>query len=100
MRSFKTIAWVEGISLLMLLFVAMPAKYYAGFPLAVSIAGWLHGVLFVVYTVVVAKTAQQQSWSTRRYYLAMLAGIAPFGFLFSSKLIGEKRSEDSPSSSP
>mgnify|MGYP001566950446 CR=1 FL=1 len=36
----------EGVSFLLLLGVAMPLKYLAGIPLAVAIAGWLHGILF------------------------------------------------------
>ena len=36
----RTIALVEGASFLMLLFIAMPLKYFAGMPMAVKVAGW------------------------------------------------------------
>jgi len=38
-----------GILFLVLLLVAMPLKYFANMPLAVSIVGGMHGVLFVAY---------------------------------------------------
>ncbi len=43
----RAVAGIEGISFLVLLFVAMPLKYMAGFPLAVRVVGSLHGALFV-----------------------------------------------------
>ena len=40
---------VEGISALLLFFVAMPMKYMLDMPLAVKYTGWAHGVLFMLY---------------------------------------------------
>ena len=39
----------EGISFLVLLGIAMPLKYLFDQPMAVTIVGWAHGVLFVVF---------------------------------------------------
>ena len=36
----RAVALVEGISFLILLGVAMPLKYFAGMPQAVTFAGW------------------------------------------------------------
>jgi integral membrane protein len=38
---------VEGVSTLVLFGVAMPLKYYADMPMAVSIVGMIHGLLFI-----------------------------------------------------
>ena len=48
---FRKIAFAEGISFLFLLLIAMPLKYLAGMPLAVSIVGGLHGILFVSFII-------------------------------------------------
>ena len=40
---------VEGVSFLLLMGVAMPLKYFAGMPEAVKLAGWCHGVFFILY---------------------------------------------------
>lgn len=48
---FFTIARLEGVSLLLLFFVAMPLKYAAGIPEPVAWVGWAHGALFLLYLV-------------------------------------------------
>jgi len=47
----RTIALIEGISFIVLLGIAMPLKYLAGMPQAVTFAGWLHGMLFIAFCI-------------------------------------------------
>ena len=49
MKSFRSIALLEGISTLALYFFAMPMKYIAGDPIYVKNIGMAHGVLFMLY---------------------------------------------------
>ncbi|HMW67287.1 MAG TPA: DUF3817 domain-containing protein, partial [Chitinophagaceae bacterium] len=42
---FRNIALAEGISFLALLLIAMPLKYFANLPMAVTIMGSIHGIL-------------------------------------------------------
>ena len=51
LRQLRLVALLEGASFLVLLFVAMPLKYLAGMPLAVRIAGSIHGALFIAFVV-------------------------------------------------
>ena len=44
----RTVGLLEGVSFVLLLTVAMPLKYAAGMPMAVKIAGWIHGGLFML----------------------------------------------------
>lgn len=46
---FRKIAFAEGVSFLVLLLIAMPLKYFADMPIAVTIVGGLHGLLFVAF---------------------------------------------------
>src|SRR5262249_19012058 len=39
----------EGVSFLLLLGVAMPLKYFADYPMAVTVVGTIHGVLFILF---------------------------------------------------
>ena len=43
----RVLGMIEGTSTLVLFGVAMPLKYFAGMPLAVTIAGSIHGFLFL-----------------------------------------------------
>jgi integral membrane protein len=51
---FRIVAFWEGISYLLLLFVAMPLKYGLGMDMAVRIVGMAHGVLFLAYIATLA----------------------------------------------
>jgi integral membrane protein len=76
---FRWIALLEGISYLVLLFIAMPLKYFADMPLAVRVTGMAHGVLFVAYGVLVALLLARGTFSFLRATWAMLMSLIPFG---------------------
>ena len=83
----RLIGALEGVSFLVLLFVAMPLKYLAGMPLAVRVVGMVHGVLFLAYIVAVARAARSRRWSLGRIVEALVASLYPFGtFLLDRKL--------------
>ena len=75
----RVIAFVEGVSYLVLLCVAMPLKYFAGLPSAVKAVGWAHGVLFVLYLLAVAEVALKHRWPLTRVFGALAASLIPFG---------------------
>jgi len=76
---FRKIAFAEGVSFLVLLLIAMPLKYFAGMPMAVTVVGGLHGLLFVAFVVM--------AWEVKREYKkdwgwlikSFIASIIPFG---------------------
>lgn len=73
---FRIVAFWEGISYLVLLFVAMPLKYGVGVDLAVTIVGMAHGVLFIGYCVTLALAAQRLDlrFSALAFVLAFVPG--------------------------
>lgn len=86
-RRFKWISLIEGLSFLILLFIAMPLKYIFDQPLAVTYVGWVHGVLFIIYIYLVFPTASKLKWEFGRTFFALLASVLPFGpFIFDRNL--------------
>jgi len=86
-KRFKWISLIEGISFLVLLFIAMPLKYIYELPMAVTVVGWIHGVLFVIYIYVVFPTASKLKWDFSRTLFALIASVPPFGpFIFDRNL--------------
>ena len=75
----RTIAIVEAVSFLVLLFIAMPLKYVAGVPEAVKIVGWVHGVLFIAFCAALIYAAIVARWSIGRAALVLVAALLPFG---------------------
>lgn len=78
-RRFRKVALFEGLSLLALLFVAMPLKYAAGMPLAVRIVGSIHGALFLWYVYEAVDLRLEKIWTNGRFVVAMIASSVPFG---------------------
>lgn len=88
---FRKVALVEGISYLLLLFIAMPLKYWAGLPLAVKYTGWAHGVLFVLYGVCLIMAWQEQKWKFGKVVLLFVASLLPFApFIVDKRLKAEE----------
>jgi len=65
--------------MLILLFIAMPLKYAAGQPEAVLVVGSLHGLLWVVYMLLLLQVWIQLKWPFGRVFLAGIASVLPFG---------------------
>jgi|SRR4030095_10750673 integral membrane protein len=75
----RAVGILEAISFLVLLGIAMPLKYFAGFPQAVKVAGWTHGVLFMLFCCFLLEAKQQASWSFRQAGAVLVAALLPFG---------------------
>jgi integral membrane protein len=87
LKQFRWVALLEGLSFVLLLFVAMPLKYWAGLPLAVRIVGSVHGLLFVAFLGALFRVALERDWPARRWGLALLSSLVPFGtFVFDRSL--------------
>lgn len=88
---FRLVAILEGISYLLLLFVAMPLKYGMDMPIAVRIVGSLHGALTIAYVIVLLHAMVVQSWSIPKSGLAFIASLIPFGaFIFDRQIADEQ----------
>ena len=88
----RVIAFIEGVSFLLLLGVAMPLKYFAGIPVAVKAAGWIHGILFMLYLLSVAEVTVRRRWSFALVCGALVASLIPFGtFALDARLRREGR---------
>jgi len=70
---------VEAVSFLLLLGVAMPLKYFAGMPLAVTIAGWIHGLLFLAFGMCLLVAHGERHWPMRWTATIFVAALLPFG---------------------
>lgn len=87
---FRLVSLLEGVSFLVLLFVAMPLKYAAGLPEAVRYVGWIHGILFVLFLLTLGSASAAGNWPLRKITGAFVAGIIPFGaFVLERRLRAE-----------
>ncbi|MFB5946025.1 DUF3817 domain-containing protein [Albibacterium profundi] len=81
LNRFMQIAFIEGVSTVILFFIAMPLKYLADWPLGVKYVGWAHGLLFIAYLILLVSCWYIYKWSFKRlviFFIASLIPLAPF----------------------
>ena len=84
----RIIAFLEGVSFLILTGIAMPLKYMAGMPMAVKIAGMAHGVFFILFIFALIDVRISRNWGFGKLGVAFLASLLPFGtFVLDAKLL-------------
>ncbi|AXF55985.1 DUF3817 domain-containing protein [Salicibibacter kimchii] len=87
LKWFRGVGHIEGLSLVTLLFVAMPLKYMAGYDEAVSVAGMIHGILYLLYMSFVFIVTFTVRWSWKWILGASAVAFIPFGnFILDARL--------------
>lgn len=72
----------EGVSFLLLLFIAMPLKYFFAFPVAVTVLGLVHGLLFILFCLALLSARRARRWSIGRALVPLIAALLPAGPFF------------------
>jgi integral membrane protein len=79
MGRLRLIAFIEGMSYILLVFIAMPLKYAADLPQAVRVVGMAHGVLFVTFCLALLMVLIERRLTFVRSVLTFLSAWLPFG---------------------
>lgn len=88
LKNLRILAMLEGASLLLLLFVAMPLKYQYGMPEATKVVGMAHGILFLSFVSMLTLLVHQGKLPEKYSLLGLLAAFIPFGtWVFERKVI-------------
>ena len=83
--TFRIVSVLEGLSYLILLFIAMPIKYIGNDESWVKMFGMPHGLLFVAYIVLAFLIKSQMKWDTKTFLIVLVASILPFGTFYVGK---------------
>jgi len=82
---FRVVSFLEGTSYLLLLFIAVPVKYWMNDPQYVKLLGMPHGLLFVGYILLAFLLKSELNWSTKKLGVVLIASILPFGTFYVDK---------------
>lgn len=93
-RTFRYIGIAEGITTLALFLVAMPAKYWLGFPALVPPVGAIHGAAFVVYIVAMVVCLWGRGFSAWEWLRTTLASFFPFGTFLNDPFLKRKQMDE------
>jgi integral membrane protein len=76
---FRVIAFLEGLSYILLLFIAVPIKYINSDPQYVKMLGMPHGLLFMGYIALAIVLRTDNQWIKNNFFVVILASVIPFG---------------------
>lgn len=86
---FRIVAFLEGISFLLIGFT-MILKYQYAMPRPNFVVGLAHGVLFITYVFLLIRISVIHDWPSRKIALAFLASLLPFGTFVADKHLFRK----------
>lgn len=92
----RIIGYLEGISLLILVFVAVPIKYYFGNPGLSKALGPIHGAIFLLFLFNVLSVGVEQNWKFKTTtWRVIVACFIPFGtFYIDSKILSKLKEKE------
>lgn len=88
---FRTISIVEGLSYLLLIFIAMPLKYLFDEPMAVKIFGMIHGIFFILFCIALYNATKRYKWNFLFSVKLFIYSLLPFCFILIEKEISKER---------
>jgi integral membrane protein len=86
MGRLRIIAFIEGCSYLLLGFT-MILKYKFSMPQPNYVVGLAHGILFVLYIVLLLQVSFLQKWSIVKMFWAFIASLIPLGTFYADKVL-------------
>jgi integral membrane protein len=89
-RVFRYIGVFEGLTTLALFFVAMPAKYWFGYPGLVPPVGALHGGAFVIYLLAMVVCLWGRGFTPWEWLRTTVASFFPFGTFLNDGMLKRK----------
>ena len=84
-KVFRITSVLEGVSYLLLLFIATPIKYLVGNDVLVKMLGMPHGLLFIAYVFVAIYLKYELNWKPKTFAIILAASIIPFGTFYIDK---------------
>ena len=90
LRNYRVAAWVTGIGLLVLVFIAMPLKYLFDEPRPTAIVGMLHGFLYMAYIVCTLILAERCRWRPFEAVVILLAGTVPIASFVAERQVARR----------
>jgi len=84
-NTFRVVSILEGLSYILLLFIATPIKYLGGDPSYVKLLGMPHGILFMAYIVLAFLIKNSLKWNMKTFLIVLAASIIPFGTFYIDK---------------
>ncbi len=90
LKMFRLLSLIEGLSLITLLFIAMPFRYQLGIDFVWPV-GMTHGLLWLAFFVLSLAVSHVRRWSVLVWLLALACSVIPFGFVYLGQRLKRER---------
>lgn len=90
----RLVSFLEGVSFILLLGIAMPMKYMFDKPFLVPYAGMFHGVMFLGFVVLLLVVCQVKGWSLKVFLIGFVASLLPFAPFWFERYVHRLDQED------
>ena len=77
-KKFRTVALIEGCSYLSF-GITVPLREFMGMPWPNKIVGWIHGVLFIVYCLMLLMLLLRKRFTFKTSIILFVVSLVPFG---------------------
>ena len=79
---FRIIAFLEGVSFILLMTVGLYFKYLLNDDSYVKLLGMPHGLLFIIYIIIAYLLREEENWDTKDFRIVLFASVIPFGTFY------------------
>ncbi|WKN42862.1 DUF3817 domain-containing protein [Tunicatimonas pelagia] len=84
----RLLAILEGLTLLILVFIAVPLRRIFDYPMVSQVVGPIHGVLFLLFVFNTLSVGVEQGWKfSQTTWKVLLACFVPFGTFYIDRRI-------------
>ncbi|MGY1719713.1 MULTISPECIES: DUF3817 domain-containing protein [unclassified Blastococcus] len=85
LQRYRAMAWVVGVLLILLIFVAVPLNHLAGIPEPSAVLGTAHGFLYGLFFLATVDLAIRARWTFKGTVLTLVAGTVPVLSFFAER---------------
>jgi integral membrane protein len=87
LRRMRLVSLLEGTTLVILVFIAVPLRHLGGYRIATMIIGPVHGMAFLFYIWMLVQTISGGSVPKRHALRLIAAAFVPFGAFFNERIL-------------
>ncbi|WP_411826342.1 DUF3817 domain-containing protein [Luteolibacter sp. AS25] len=88
-KMLRLVSFLEGVSFLVLLYFAIYHKRILGEEDAIQVPGMIHGILFVVFCLVLGYVWIDRKWPLKKVALAFVCSLVPFAPFYLERKLKE-----------
>jgi integral membrane protein len=90
LQRMRYVSLLEGATLIVLVFGAVPLKHLLGYAVATAIMGPIHGLAFLFYIWMLIQTVSGGNWAARETVHLLIGAFIPFGAFANERLLRRK----------